>query len=194
MTIAGSVEERAEVWARAALALCNLALVHEGMLLAMAAGRGESENNGDSDDGVRGSSDTPSSMLFNDTLLKILGHPKPGIVIVSAEIAAKLLLAECVRDPRPVAWLVLFHFNASLAASYRKEGDDDNDNAGNRAKVKEVGSPVRPHQLLSMFIPMDSMSNLNVNVDMMVRCGFPALDQEWEAYGGEGVGKETLAS
>ena len=115
MMISGSAGGRAEVRAQAALALCDLALIHERMLLAPPAGE---DDDGDSDDGDRGSGGSPSSMPFKDMLFEMLSYPKPGIVIVAAEIAAKLLLAGRLRDPRLVAWLVLVYFDASLSADY----------------------------------------------------------------------------
>ncbi|KAL7535040.1 hypothetical protein ACHAXR_006229 [Thalassiosira sp. AJA248-18] len=149
MTIAGSVEERVEVRAQAALALCDLALIHERMLL---------------DDG--GNNDDEGSMPFKDMLLEMLSHSKPGIVIIAAEITAKLLLAGRLHDPALIAWLVLIYFDTTLTATEFDDEDLDGDEV-----VKEVGSPVRLQQLLSIFFPTYSMSSLDANDDMMACVG-----------------------
>jgi hypothetical protein len=47
-------------------------------------------------------------------ILEMLEHSKPGIVIIAAEIAAKLLLAGRLNDPTLIAWLVLVYFDSSL--------------------------------------------------------------------------------
>lgn len=141
MTIAGSVEERVEVRAQAALALCDLSLIHDKML---------------------GSSSDDS---FKTMLLEMLGHSKPGIVIIAAEITAKLLLAGRLSDPKLVAWLLLIYFDTSLTAEF-----DEND-VDAAEVVKEVGSPIRLQQLLSIFFPTYSMSSLDANDDMMASVG-----------------------
>jgi len=148
MTIAGSVEERVEVRAQAALALCDLSLIHKGMLGA---------SNGGSDD--------ESSSSFKSMLLEMLGHSKPGIVIIAAEITAKLLLSGRLSDPTLIAWLVLIYFDTSLTTDF-----DEND-ADAAEEVKQVGSPVRLQQLLSIFFPTYSMSSLDANDDMMASIG-----------------------
>ena len=147
MTIAGSVEERVEVRAQAALALCDLSLIHKGMLGA---------SNSGSDD---------ESSSFKSMLLEMLGHAKPGIVIIAAEITAKLLLSGRLSDPTLIAWLVLIYFDTSLTTDF-----DEND-ADAAEEVKQVGSPVRLQQLLSIFFPTYSMSSLDANDDMMASIG-----------------------
>ena len=181
MMVAGSVEERVEVRAQAALALCDLALIHERMLLGDS--NGESEN-GDDDD-----SKDEKSMPFKDMLLEMLSHSKPGIVIIAAEIAAKLLLSGRINDPNIIAWLVLIYFDTSLTAM-----DIDEDDADGSA-VKEVGSPVRLQQLLSIFFPTYSMSSLDANDDMMASVG-PLISIVNEKLAGvkkNANGKEILA-
>eukprot|EP00578_Thalassiosira_sp_NH16_P026939 CAMPEP_0181102626 /NCGR_PEP_ID=MMETSP1071-20121207/14420_1 /TAXON_ID=35127 /ORGANISM="Thalassiosira sp., Strain NH16" /LENGTH=1128 /DNA_ID=CAMNT_0023185621 /DNA_START=90 /DNA_END=3477 /DNA_ORIENTATION=+ len=147
MTVAGSVEERVEVRAQAALALCDLALIHERMLLGPASDEDDQNEEGG------------PSIPFKDMLLEMMGHAKPGIVIIAAEIAAKLLLAGRLRDPNLIAWLLVIYFDTSLTADF--EADEGAEVA------KEVGSPVRLQQLLSIFFPTYSMSSLDANDDMM---------------------------
>jgi hypothetical protein len=131
LTIAGSVEERVEVRAQAALALCDLALIHERMQLITTGGD-----------------------PFKDMLLEMLGHVKPGIVIIAAEIAAKLLLAGRLSDPTLIAWLVLIYFDSSLTKK-----DEDVDDGGAEEAAKKVGSPVRLQQVCS-FVALLSTHNI----------------------------------
>lgn len=146
MQIAGSVEERVEVRAQAMLALCDLSLLHKNMLNLS----NESENN--------------ESTTFKELLLEMLGHPKQGIAVIAAEVAAKLLLAGCFHDPTIIAWLLVIYFDTSLT-----EVDDDDDVDG--SEVKNVGSPVRLQQLLSIFFPTYSMSSLDANDAIMASVG-----------------------
>ena len=148
MTITGSVEERVEVRAQAALALCDLSLIHDKMLGGVSSSDSENE-----------------SSSFKSMLLEMLGHSKPGIVIIAAEITAKLLLAGRLSDPNLIAWLLLIYFDTSLTADF-----DENDVDAAEA-VKEVGSPIRLQQLLSIFFPTYSMASLDANDDMMESVG-----------------------
>ena len=137
LTIAGSVEERVEVRAQAALALCDLALIHERMLLV----EEEKEEDATAVGNARNSSYTMPS--FMGMLLEMLGHSKPGIVIIAAEIAAKLLLARRITDPTIIAWLVLIYFDSSLM----NQDDEYADNGSAEEAAKKVGSPVRLQQV-----------------------------------------------
>lgn len=149
MTIASSADERAEVRVQAAMALCDLALIHDDMLKS--AG-----NDGEEDD----------STSFKDLLIEMLSHPKPLIVAIAAEIAAKLLLAGRFHDPILVGWLVTVFFDSSLLES--DESEDDN-SAG------AIGSAVRLQQLLSIFFPTYSMNSLDANDAIMASVG-PLLE------------------
>ncbi|KAL7512869.1 hypothetical protein ACHAXN_012667 [Cyclotella atomus] len=148
MTIASSADERAEVRAQAAMALCDLALIHGDML------------NSTEDD------ENESSTSFKDLLIEMLGHSKPLIVAIAAEISAKLHLAGRFHDPILVGWLVVVFFDSSMLES---DESDDNNNA------KEIGSAVRLQQLLSMFFPAYSMSSLDANDAIMASVG-PLLE------------------
>jgi condensin complex subunit 3 len=148
MTIASSADERAEVRAQAAMALCDLALIHGDML------------NSTEDD------ENESSTSFKDLLIEMLGHSKPLIVAIAAEISAKLHLAGRFHDPILVGWLVAVFFDSSMLES---DESDDNNNA------KEIGSAVRLQQLLSMFFPAYSMSSLDANDAIMASVG-PLLE------------------
>jgi condensin complex subunit 3 len=146
MQIAGSVEERVEVRAQAMMALCDLSLLHKNMLQL-------SDESGSNE-----------STTFKELLKEMLGHPKQGIAVIAAEVAAKLLLAGCFHDPEIIAWLLAIYFDASLT---ELEDDDDVDGS----EVRKVGSPVRLQQLLSIFFPTYSMSSLDANDAIMASVG-----------------------
>jgi hypothetical protein len=141
MTIASSADERAEVRAQAAMALCDLALIHDDMLNPTK----DEENS-----------------TFKDLLIEMLSHSKPLIVAIAAEISAKLLLAGRFHDPILVGWLVAVFFDSSML-----EADESNDNNN----AEEIGSAVRLQQLLSMFFPAYSMSSLDANDAIMASVG-----------------------
>lgn len=149
MTIASSADERAEVRVQAAMALCDLALIHNDMLNAS---------------GAEGEEDESTS--FKDLLIEMLGHSKPLIVVIAAEISAKLLLAGRFHDPILVGWLVAVFFDSSLLES--NESEDDN-------SAEQTGSAVRLQQLLSIFFPTYSMSSLDANDAIMASVG-PLLE------------------
>ena len=113
----------------------------------------------------QGLADPGGTFSFKDMLFEMLGHSKPGIVIIGAEITAKLLLAGRLSDPELVAWLLVIYFDSTLTTS---EDDRNLDVVGGADEVaKRVGSPVRLQQLLSIFFPAYSMSSLDANDDMM---------------------------
>lgn len=83
----------------------------------------------------------------------MLEHSKPGIVIIAAEIAAKLLLAGRLNDPTLIAWLVLVYFDSSLTTAVGADlEDDDVDDVGSEEASKKVGSPVRLQQVRSSAV------------------------------------------
>ena len=147
MCIASSADERAEVRVQAAMALCDLALIHDDML-----------NPTDAEVEVESTS-------FKDLLIEMLSHPKPLVVAIAAEISAKLLLAGRFHDPILIGWLVAVYFDSNPIDS---ESEEENGADG-------IGSSVRVQQLLSIFFPTYSMSSLDANDAMMASIG-PLLE------------------
>ena len=147
MCIASSADERAEVRVQAAMALCDLALIHDDML-------NPTDAEGDTE-----------STSFKDLLIEMLSHPKPLVVSIAAEISAKLLLAGRFHDPILIGWLVAVYFDSNLIDS---ESEEENGAEG-------IGSSVRVQQLLSIFFPTYSMSCLEANDTMMASVG-PLLE------------------
>mmetsp|Transcript_11445 Transcript_11445/g.24460 ORF Transcript_11445/g.24460 Transcript_11445/m.24460 type:complete len:1108 (+) Transcript_11445:113-3436(+) len=142
LQIASQEEEIVDVRAQAALALCDLVLIHDKI-------------HASDDDSATSHFDS-----FKKLLLEMLEHSKPAIVIIAAEITAKLLLAGSFHDPHLLACLFVIYFDTSLIET---EEDDDNDENA----VTEVGNPVRLRQLLTIFFPTYSMSSLEANDTMM---------------------------
>ena len=178
LTVAGSRAERAEVRSRAAMALCDLALIHENMMLDSA---------GDEDEERSAGSGGSASVPFKAMLLEMLAHSKPTIALIAAEIAAKLLLAGRIRDPELVAWLVSIYFDSELASQVDDEEDLDGEGA------KKPGSPVRLQQLLSVFFPTYAMSSLDANDDLIASVGLVLNIVNDKLAGVKGQGKEALA-
>ena len=150
MTIAKSGEERAEVRVQAVMALCDLALIHEDMLLL----------------GSKEEEESTTTSTLKDLLIEMLGHSKPLIVAIAAEISAKLLLAGRFHDPILVGWLVAIYFDSNIANA--EELDEE-------IGAEDIGSPVRLQQLLSLFFPTYSMSCLDANDAIMASVG-PLLE------------------
>ena len=79
---------------------------------------------------------------FLDLVRKMMDHPVPGVAAIAAEVAAKILFSGSICDSSLIAQLLVFFFNPVMS-----ENDGDN------ASIKEVGSPMRLQQLLSLFFP-----------------------------------------
>lgn len=81
-------------------------------------------------------------LSFLDLVKTLMIHPRQGIAAIAAEVAAKLLFSGRVCESTMIAQLMLLFFDPTMA-----EADCDD------SEVKEVGSPVRLQQLLSLFFP-----------------------------------------
>jgi condensin complex subunit 3 len=83
-------------------------------------------------------------LSFLDLVKRLMIHPRQGIAAIAAEVAAKLLFSGRVCESTLIAQLMLLFFDPTMAEA---AGDSDD------SEVKEVGSPVRLQQLLSLFFP-----------------------------------------
>jgi condensin complex subunit 3 len=81
-------------------------------------------------------------LSFLDLVKTLMIHPRQGIAAIAAEVAAKLLFSGRICESTLIAQLLLLFFDPTMTEA---DGDD--------SEVKEVGSPVRLQQLLSLFFP-----------------------------------------
>uniref|UniRef100_A0A7S4JL97 Nuclear condensin complex subunit 3 C-terminal domain-containing protein n=1 Tax=Odontella aurita TaxID=265563 RepID=A0A7S4JL97_9STRA len=133
LQVCSNGEERMEVRAQAAMALCDLTLVF-------------------GDEVQEDKEEEKDSFAF--LLSEMLCHANPAMVAVAAEIVAKLLLAGRISDPTLLAHVVVAFFDKNLAdAATSVDGDSDQEAAG------DVGSHVRMQQILSLFFPAFAMKS-----------------------------------
>ena len=138
LQVASNKNEKVEVRAQALLALCDLALLFDGVLgpISSTAANEEEEAN---------------DVSFVFLLSEMLCNSNPAVVVLAAEVAAKLLFAGKLNDhPTMVAHLVAIFFDTNLLKS---DADEDID------EVKEIGNPVRLQQILSLFFPAFSIKS-----------------------------------
>ena len=140
LQVASSKKEKIEVRAQALLALCDLALLFDSVLGSNSASTDSSEETND--------------ISFVFLLSEMLCHSNSAVVIVAAEVAAKLLFAgKLIGHPSMVAHLVVIFFDKDLLES--SDADDD----GDPMTVKEIGNPIRLQQILSLFFPAFSIKS-----------------------------------
>lgn len=132
MGIAFGEDEKIEIRAQAMLAISDLAFMFHRIMAPMSI-----ENI------------CEKEMTVTDLLLKMLSQSKKSLAIVAAECAAKLLFTGKIHDANIVAHLVTMYFDKNL--TFDAEEEDD--------AVKEVGSPTRLAQLLTIFFPAYSMGS-----------------------------------
>jgi len=138
LKIIGSDAEKMEVRAQAALAASDLALRFESVLEPLQEEEEENEEN------------EKQELCLSSLVYDMMNDNKTALVIIAAEVAAKLLFAGRLRDPHLVARLLMIYFDENFSLTSSTEGDDD---------VKEVGSPVRLEQILSLFFPAYCMKS-----------------------------------
>lgn len=129
MEIVLSKNEKVDIRAQAVLALCDLSLLHERLLAPTTLNRGGDER-----------VTTSVSDLF---LQNIMGSDR-AMVLVVAECAAKLHYAGKIYDANILAHLMMIYFDRNYT-NYDVDVFSD--------EVKDVGSPARLQQLLSIFFP-----------------------------------------
>lgn len=132
MDIAYSKDENIEIRAQALLILCDLAFLFHRILAPIKLDKvGENE------------------ITLSDLLLAMLSQPKKALAIVAAECATKLSFTGKIHDTKIIGHLLSMYFDKDLEQSGH-EGDD---------VAKEVGSPARLAQLLTIYFPAYSLSS-----------------------------------
>lgn len=131
MEIAFGEEEKIEIRAQAILALCDLASMFQRIMAPITLGNVSDQE-----------------VSLSALLVKMMSHSKKSLALVAAECAAKLHFTGKMHDGRIVAMLLVMYFDKSFADSTNVE-----DNS-----AKDVGSPTRLLQLLTVFFPAYSLS------------------------------------
>jgi len=147
MGIAYSEDEKIEIRAQAILAICDLAFMFHRIMAPII---------------LENVSETAVSI--SDLLYKMLSQPRKSLAIVAAECAAKLLFTGKMHDANIVAHLVAMYFDKDLVGGV-EEG---------AFSVKEVGSPTRLAQLLTIFFPAYSMGSA-IGRETLNACTKPLL-------------------
>lgn len=132
MEIAYGEEEKIEIRAQATLALCDLALLFQRMMAPITLG-----NVSDQD------------VSLTALLVEMMSQAKKSLAVVAAECAAKLHFTGKIHDARIVAMLLVMYFDKSFVESTNV----------NDGSAKDVGSPTRLLQLLTVFFPAYSISS-----------------------------------
>lgn len=104
------------------------------------------------------------SISLSDIIFDMMTDSKTGAVCIAAEVAAKLLFAGRVCDSEWIAQLLAIFFNPRMVDLMEREDD-----------IKEVGSPVRLQQLLTIFFPAYSMRD-ELGRDALMGSILPMLD------------------
>jgi condensin complex subunit 3 len=131
MEIAFGEEEKIEIRAQATLALCDLALLFPRIMAPITLGNVSDEE-----------------VSFSALLLQMMSQAKKSLALVAAECAAKLHFTGKMHDARIVATLIVMYFDKNFV-----ESTNIND-----CSAKDVGSPTRLLQLLTVFFPAYSIS------------------------------------
>lgn len=150
LQVASKEEETIEIRAQAMLALSDWSMLFTSVLQPSSVG--------------------VTSVSFPHLVQEMMVHSKPAAVCIAAEVASKLLFSGKVSDSNWLARLVMIFFDSrltELAVDQDEEGDIDE-------AVKEVGSPVRLQQILSIFFPAFSVKS-KVGQDALMQSILPLL-------------------
>ena len=128
MNIASMEEEKIEIRAQALLSMCDLSLLHERFMAPVVL---DSESNN-------------TEIGFADILLNVMTNSTKSLVIIAAEVSVKLMSFGRLHDANIIANLITLYFDQNLSSGAINEDIND---------IKEVGSPTRLQQLLTMFFP-----------------------------------------
>lgn len=134
LQVASNGDERTEIRAQAALAMCDLAFIYDNMMSPR-------RSCPDSDAGEK--------LSLSMVLSEMLCNSNSALATIAAEITAKLHFAGKIHASTMLAHLLLMFFDQyssgpTISAEYIDE-------------VKEVGCPLRLQQILSVFFPAYSL-------------------------------------
>jgi condensin complex subunit 3 len=125
--VASNEVEKLEIRGQAILALSDWAMLFSDILQPCSVVEGE-------------------TLSFVDLVKEAMNHSRPAMVAIAAEVAAKLLFSGRVCESSLIAQLLVIFFDPNIAEVENEHSE-----------VKEVGSPVRLQQLLSLFFQAYSM-------------------------------------
>lgn len=146
LEIASMESEKIEIRAQALLAICDIALRFDRFMSPVAIEL-SSEN---------------TTISVSDVILDCMTNSTKSLLIVAAEVAAKLMFFGRLHDANILAHLITLYFDQVLSSD---ESFDD---------VKEVGSPTRLQQLLTVFFPAYCMKS-SIGKETLLACVSIAL-------------------
>jgi len=166
--IAFREDEKIEIRAQALLAMCDLGILFERSMAPLTL------------ESIPGEDITIS---ISDILLNAITKSKKSLVIVAAECAAKLMFAGRLHDANILSILITIYFDQNFCSDNLYEDSDD---------VKEVGSPARLQQLLTLFFPAYSIKS-PIGKDTLLTSITPLLDVVHEKMSTKAKGKKITA-
>jgi condensin complex subunit 3 len=145
LEVASHSDERMEIRAQALLALSDWSMLFSDVLKPCDIG--------------------DKTVSFSKLVADLMSNSRTAAVCIAAEVAAKLLFSGRVCDSAWLAQLLAIFFDPRMA-DLMEEDDGD---------IKEVGSPVRLQQLLTIFFPAYSMKS-ELGRDALVGSILPLLE------------------
>jgi condensin complex subunit 3 len=150
LSAAANMSEKSEIRAQALLAMSDLAMLYDGML--------------DETDVLDMDTEENRTVSFTDIIADIIDNGNGGMVVIAAEICAKLLTMGKISNAETLAKLLMIYFDPKFAISVSGTSIDDDNSDGVAASAlrqletdaedaTEVGSPIRLQQMLSLFFP-----------------------------------------
>lgn len=132
LKIANNPREKDAVRAQAALSLCDLAILFQPEIII-------------------GSPRTQLEEDISSLIATLIAHHEDVMVIITAEICIKLMIANKLHNADILSKLLIMYFDTNyFAASLSNEDIVD---------LEEVGCPTRLLQMLSVFLPAYAMTN-----------------------------------
>jgi len=173
MKITTDKKEKIEIRAQAALALCDLSLLYDSVLNSPA---NEFDSNGDIIEG---------SEPFVAVVSNLFDHSVNGLVIIATEIFVKLFFMKKLVDSNVAAKILFLFFTFDFSLLRAEEDRVD--------EIRNVGSPVRLQQILSLFFPAYSMKGEECR-ETLLGAVLPLISLINDKIKDESIKKTTAAS